>query len=62
MDQSLIIAIAVIITLAITFMVSFVLYHRDPPPEGCEDLKISPDNCKNCSNIDCSKNPKHSEE
>jgi len=57
MDTNLIIAIAVIVALAVTFMVSFVLYHKTPTPPGCEDIEINPENCKNCTRSNCSHNP-----
>ena len=45
----LILAIAIIIFLLITFVVSFILYKRTPVPKGCENIKINEDNCSKCS-------------
>jgi len=49
----LIIAVVIIIILLVTFIVSFVLYHKTPVPAGCEDLLISEEHCKACGNSDC---------
>lgn len=51
--EYLIIAIVILVVLAITFIVSFVLYQRTPKPKGCEDLKPSEEKCAGCSNSQC---------
>lgn len=55
MNQSfyLIIAIAIIVILLITFIVSFILYIRTPVPKGCEDIKISEEKCASCGHNEC---------
>ena len=49
----LILAISIIIALAIIFVVSFILYKRTPVPKGCEDIKISVENCSSCGHTEC---------
>ena len=49
----LIIAIAILISLLIIFIVSFVLYVRTPVPKGCENLKVSDENCSSCNHKEC---------
>lgn len=49
----LILAISIIIALAIIFVVSFVLYIRTPAPKGCENIKISEENCSGCEHKEC---------
>ncbi|MCR4879688.1 MAG: hypothetical protein K5906_01870 [Bacilli bacterium] len=55
MDQVgyLILAIAILVTLLLTFIVSFVIYRRTPAPKGCEQIKINEENCSACQNKDC---------
>lgn len=53
MDPLLYLGIAVIVLLAVTFVVSYVLNHRTPVPEGCENIKISEEFCLQCGNPDC---------
>lgn len=55
----LVIAIAIIVLLAIIFVVSFVLYKRTPPPKGCENLGPSDDKCASCSETGCHFNIYH---
>lgn len=50
----LILAISIIVALAIIFVVSFVLYKKTPVPKGCENIKISEENCSACNNSSCS--------
>lgn len=50
----LILAIAILVALVITFIVSFVLYNKTPVPKGCEDIKISEENCSLCGHTECS--------
>ena len=49
----LIIAIAILISLLIIFIVSFVIYVRTPVPKGCENLKVSDENCSSCNHKEC---------
>ena len=49
----LIIAIAIIVLLLVTVIVSFVVYRKTPLPKGCENMKITKDTCKNCTNQIC---------
>lgn len=51
--EYLILAIVILVVLAITFIVSFVLYKRTPKPKGCEDLEISEEKCAACNNTTC---------
>jgi len=51
----LILAISIIVALAIIFVVSFVLYKKTPVPKGCENIKISEENCSTCNNSSCSR-------
>ena len=50
----LIIAISILVALLVTFIVSFILYRRTPVPKGCENIKISEENCSSCSHKECS--------
>lgn len=54
MDPRLIVAIASIIGLVALFVLLWVVNHRTPLPKGCEDIKISEENCGACGNMDCS--------
>ena len=47
----LILAIAVIVALAVIFIVSFILYVKTPVPKGCE--KTPSELCSSCSNKRC---------
>lgn len=49
----IILAVSILIALLVTFIISFVLYKRTPVPKGCEDIKISEENCKACNNKEC---------
>ena len=49
----IIIAVVVIITLLVVFFVSFYLMRKTPAPKGCEDIKISEENCSACSVENC---------
>ena len=51
--EYLILAIIILVVLAITFIVSFVLYKRTPKPKGCEDIEISEEKCAGCTNESC---------
>ena len=50
----LIIAISILVVLLVVFIISFVLYKRTPAPKGCENIKISEENCSACNNKECS--------
>lgn len=49
----LILGISIMAALLIVFVVSFVLYIKTPAPKGCENLKISEENCSSCSHSEC---------
>ena len=49
----IILAVSILVALLITFIVSFVLYKRTPVPKGCENIKISEENCAACNNEEC---------
>lgn len=49
----LILGISIIVVLLIIFIVSFLLYVRTPAPKGCENIKISEENCSSCNNKEC---------
>lgn len=50
----LILAISILVILLAVFIVSFVLYIKTPAPKGCENIKISEENCASCSHSECS--------
>lgn len=50
----IILAISILLALLVIFIVSFVLYRKTPVPKGCENIKISEENCHGCSRTDCS--------
>ena len=52
--EYLILAIVILVVLAVTFIVSFVIYQRTPRPKGCEDLEPNEEKCTSCKNKDCS--------
>ena len=49
----LILAISILVTLLIVFIVSFIIYVRTPAPKGCEDIRASEEKCSSCSNNEC---------
>ncbi|MGM9970452.1 MAG: hypothetical protein ACI35S_08670 [Anaeroplasma sp.] len=49
----LILSIIIILGLIILFFVSYVLNKKTPLPKGCEDIRISNENCLGCNNEDC---------
>ena len=49
----LILAIAIMVSLLTVFIVSFVLYRKTPVPKGCENIKISEENCSSCGHTEC---------
>ena len=50
----LIIAISILVVLLVIFIVSFILYKKTPVPKGCENIKISEENCSACNHKECS--------
>jgi hypothetical protein len=57
-QAALILAIVILVSLLIVFVVSFVLYMKTPVPKGCEALSINEENCAGCSNKSCTYNKK----
>ena len=53
-EAYLIIAISILATLLVVFIVSFILYRRTPVPKGCENIEINEENCSHCSHKECS--------
>lgn len=53
MNPYIFLAIGVIIVLIIIFFVTYLLNKKTPVPEGCENIKISDENCMACGNMDC---------
>ncbi len=49
----LIISIVIILLLALTFIVTFVINRKTPVPEGCENIKITEEGCANCQIEEC---------
>ena len=49
-----ILAIVFVILLVIIFIVTYILNKNTSVPEGCENIKISDENCSACGNLDCS--------
>ena len=49
----LILAIAILVSLLTIFIVSFILYKKTPVPKGCENIKISEENCSSCGHTEC---------
>ena len=52
-NPAVIYAILFIIALIAVFFITYVLNKKTPVPKGCEDIKISDDNCLQCGNMDC---------
>lgn len=52
--QYLILAIAILVVLLATFVISFVLYRRTPVPKGCEELVMNEEKCSSCGHSECS--------
>lgn len=53
MEPAVILAIVVVIALLAIFFITYVLNKKTPVPEGCENIKISDENCNSCGNMDC---------
>lgn len=58
----LILAISILVALLAIFIVSFILYRRTPVPKGCENIKISDENCSACGNTECEYHHKREED
>ena len=58
----LILAISILVALLAIFIVSFILYRRTPVPKGCENIKISDENCAACGNTECEYHHKREED
>jgi len=52
-ELSLVLAILILVSLLIIFIVSFVLYKKTPVPKGCENIAINDENCAACQNREC---------
>ena len=52
--QYLFLAIAILVILLITFVVSFVIYRKTPVPKGCEDMVMNEEKCSSCGHSECS--------
>lgn len=55
MDKTgyIILAVSVLIVLLITFVVSFLLYVKQKPPKGCENLGRDESKCGDCPEHSC---------
>ena len=51
----LVLAISILVALLAIFIVSFIFYKRTPVPKGCENIKISEENCSSCGHTECSR-------
>ena len=49
----LVIAISILVALLVVFIVSFILYIRQPVPKDCENIKINDENCSSCNHKEC---------
>ena len=50
----LILGIGLIVFFAVLFFITFVINRRTPVPKGCENIRISEENCSACNNTSCS--------
>ena len=41
-------AVLILTSLLVIFVVSFILYRKTPLPKGCEDMQPSEEKCANC--------------
>ena len=60
--EYLILGISIVVFLLAIFVVSFVLFMKTPAPKGCEDIKISEENCSKCGKTECAFYKKAEEE
>ena len=51
--EYLVLGISILVFLLAVFVISFVLFKKTPVPAGCEDIKISEENCSKCQNKGC---------
>lgn len=51
---ALIISISLIVLLILIFFISFIKNRKTPVPKGCENIKISEENCGACNVTECS--------
>ena len=58
MDPIFFLGITVIVLLVAIFIVSYVLNHKTPVPEGCESINISEEFCLQCGNKEWSSREK----
>ena len=54
MNPYLIISIFIVVALVAIFFITFIVNRKTPVPEGCEDIKISSENCLACNVEGCS--------
>ena len=52
--EALIIAIGIIVAFVIIFFVTFLINRKTPVPKGCENIKISEEQCGACQVAECS--------
>ena len=46
-------AIGIIVLVVAIFFVSYFLNKKTPVPKGCENLRVSEENCMACGNTEC---------
>ena len=46
-------AVLILTSLLVIFVVSFILYRKTPLPKGCEDMQPSEEKCANCKEEEC---------
>ena len=47
-------AIIVVVILLGLYIFLYLMNKKTPVPKGCENIKISEENCSSCNNLDCS--------
>ena len=62
MNPYLILGILLVVGLIALFFITFVINRRTPAPKGCEDIKISSENCLACNVEGCTIKEKFSVE
>ena len=50
---ALVISIVIIVLLILVFFITFIRNRKTPVPKGCENIKISEENCGACQVSDC---------